>query len=366
VPIPHHKHYTRDIPDGRYDRHVLPGLDVRELEQWMLRTQPQLLGDQPLGATLITGGRSNLTYALEETSEPLVLRRPPLGHVQATAHDMQREFRVISALGATEVPVPRAVLFVDDPDTGVDAPFYLMQRVGGRTLTSRKDNAGYSPAQLRELSFELVRTLARLHSIVPTDVGLGDFGRPTGFLRRQLERWGTQYDGSRNRGLPELDELQEKLRGGIPQTERSSILHGDYRLDNALVHDVEGTPHLSAILDWEMATLGDSLTDLGLLGLYWSVNNYPDLPRGAVPSSVWVDDGYPSFEELVDEYSATVGMSVPELPWYLAMAAFKLAVILEGIHYRYQAGQTVGTGFDQIGQFVTPLALTGLRYWDGQ
>jgi aminoglycoside phosphotransferase (APT) family kinase protein len=344
---------------------MLPGLDVRELEQWMLRNQPELLADQPLGATLIAGGRSNLTYTLEGTSRPLVLRRPPLGHVQATAHDMQREFRVISALGATGVPVPRAVLFVDDPDAGVDAPFYLMQRVDGRPLTSRSDNAGYEPAQLRELSFDLVRTLAHLHSIVPAEIGLGDFGRPAGFLTRQVERWGTQYDGSRNRSLRELDELQQKLRGGIPETQRSSILHGDYRLDNALVHDVEGAPHVSAILDWEMATLGDSLTDLGLLGLYWNINNYPDVPRGAVPSSVWADDGYPSFEELVEEYSAAVGMSVPELPWYLAMAAFKLAVILEGIHYRYQAGQTVGAGFDKIGQLVTPLARTGLRYLDG-
>ncbi len=331
----------------------------------MLRNQPHLLGDQPLGATLIAGGRSNLTYTLEATSQPLVLRRPPLGHVQATAHDMQREFRVISALSATEVPVPRPVLFVDDPEAGVDAPFYLMQRVEGRTLTSRKDNLGYDAAQLRELSFELVRTLARLHSLVPADVELGDFGRPAGFLTRQVERWGIQYDGSRNRSVPELDELQEKLRTSIPQTQRSSILHGDYRLDNALVNDINGTPRLSAILDWEMATLGDSLTDLGLLGLYWNVNNYPDVPRGAVPSSVWFDDGYPSFDELVDEYSATVGMSVPELPWYLAMAAFKLAVILEGIHYRYQAGQTVGAGFDQIGQLVTPLALTGLHYLEG-
>ncbi len=154
----------------------------------MLRNQPHLLGDQPLGATLIAGGRSNLTYTLEATSQPLVLRRPPLGHVQATAHDMQREFRVISALSATEVPVPRPVLFVDDPEAGVDAPFYLMQRVEGRTLTSRKDNLGYDAAQLRELSFELVRTLARLHSLVPADVELGDFGRPAGFLTRSEER----------------------------------------------------------------------------------------------------------------------------------------------------------------------------------
>ena len=345
---------------------MLPGLDVRELENWLRGSNPELLGTEPLGATPIAGGRSNLTYSLVGTSEPLVLRRPPLGHVQATAHDMEREFRVISALAGSLVPVPRTVLFIDDESAGVDARFYLMQRVEGRTLATRKDNAAYAPAQLRDLSFDLVGTLAHLHSIDPGLVGLDDFGRPDGFLTRQVERWGKQYDGSRTRPLPELDELQQKLREGIPETTRSSILHGDYRLDNALVRDVAGTPQLSAILDWEMATLGDSLTDLGLLGLYWNINTYPDMPRGAVPSSVSTDDGYPSFAELVDEYSATAGVSVPELPWYLAMAAFKLAVILEGIHYRFRAGQTVGAGFDQIGQLVTPLARTGLLYLEGE
>ncbi|MEO8906781.1 MAG: phosphotransferase family protein, partial [Microbacteriaceae bacterium] len=184
---------------------------------------------------------------------------------------------------------------------------------------------------------------------------------------RQVERWGKQYDGSRSRSLPELDLLHEKLQQGIPETQRSSILHGDYRLDNALVRDIDGAPHLSAILDWEMATLGDSLTDLGLFGLYWNINSYEDVPHGAVPSAVSIEDGYPSFEELVDAYAATSGVTVHDLPWYLALAAFKLAVILEGIHYRFQAGQTVGGGFDQIGQLVTPLARTGLRYlaWPG-
>ncbi|MDQ1547158.1 MAG: hypothetical protein QOH69_2062, partial [Actinomycetota bacterium] len=183
-----------------------------------------------------------------------------------------------------------------------------------------------------------------------------------GFVVRQVERWGTQYKGSRSRELPELDALQRELHRGIPETRRSSILHGDYRLDNALVRDLDGAPRLTAILDWEMATLGDSLTDLGLLGLYWNINSLDGELQGAVPSSVDLAAGYPTFEELVDEYSATAGVTVPELPWYLALAAFKLAVILEGIHYRFQAGQTVGPGFDQIGRLVTPLARAGRTY----
>ncbi len=343
----------------------LPGLDVGALQEWLLANQPELLGAVPLSASLIAGGRSNLTYAIRGAAEPLVLRRPPLGHVQSTAHDMAREFRVVSALRGSRVPVPRAVRYVDDRSAGVDAPFYLMERVKGRTLTSRDDNSGYTPSQLRELSLDLARTLAHLHSIDPAEVGLADFGRPDGFLVRQVERWGTQYQGSRSRELPELDALQRELQSGIPETRRSSIVHGDYRLDNALVRDLAGAPQLSAVIDWEMATLGDSLTDLGLLGLYWNINDLEGIPPGAVPSLVSEADGYPTFEQLVDEYSETAGVRVPELPWYLALAAFKLAVILEGIHYRFRAGQTVGRGFDQIGRLVDPLARAGRRYLAG-
>jgi aminoglycoside phosphotransferase (APT) family kinase protein len=340
----------------------LPGLDVHALQDWLLVNEPELVGAVPLSAGLIAGGRSNLTYAIRGAAEPLVLRRPPLGHVQSTAHDMAREFRVISALRGSRVPVPRAVCYVDDSSAGVEGPFYLMERVKGRPLVTRDGNAAYTPSQLRELSLDLARTLAHLHSIAPDDVGLGDFGRPDGFLVRQVERWGKQYDGSRNRELPELDTLQRELHANIPETRRSSILHGDYRLDNALVRDIDGAPHLSAILDWEMATLGDSLTDLGLLGLYWNINSPDSELGGAVPSAVDLAAGYPTFEELVDEYSQTAGVTVPELPWYLGLAAFKLAVILEGIHFRFQAGQTVGPGFDQIGTLVTPLARAGRKY----
>jgi aminoglycoside phosphotransferase (APT) family kinase protein len=347
---------------GPSETRPLPGLNVRALQDWLLLNQPELVGAVPLSASLIAGGRSNLTYAIRGAAEPLVLRRPPLGHVQSTAHDMAREFRVISALRGSRVPVPRAVRYVDDASAGVDGPFYLMERVKGRPIVTREANAPYSPSQLRELSLDLARTLAHLHSIEPESVGLGDFGRPDGFLVRQVERWGKQYDGSRNRALPELDALQSELHAGIPETRRSSILHGDYRLDNALVRDIAGTPQLSAILDWEMATLGDSLTDLGLLGLYWNINSLDSELQGAVPSAVDIPAGYPTFEELVDEYSETAGVTVPELPWYLGLAAFKLAVILEGIHFRFQAGQTVGPGFDQIGALVTPLARAGRSY----
>jgi aminoglycoside phosphotransferase (APT) family kinase protein len=340
----------------------LPGLDVVQLQKWLRVNEPGLLGAGPLAASLISGGRSNLTYAIRGASEPLVLRRPPLGHVQSTAHDMAREFRVISALRGTAVPVPRAVRFIDDSEAGVDAPFYLMERARGRILRSREDNVGYTPAQTQQLSRDLVQTLAALHALDPAAVGLGDFGRADGFLARQVDRWGRQYEGSRSRELPQLDALQAELRESIPETRRSSIVHGDYRLDNALVSDVGTVPTISAILDWEMATLGDPLTDLGLFGLYWNLADFEGVPAGAIPSSVSALDGYPTFDELVAEYEDAAAVTVPELPWYLAMAAYKLAVILEGIHFRYQAGQTVGDGFDRIGDLVAPLALIGRRY----
>ncbi|MDQ1546486.1 MAG: hypothetical protein QOH69_1390, partial [Actinomycetota bacterium] len=205
---------------GAPEPRQLPGLDVRALQNWLLVNQPELVGAVPLSANLIAGGRSNLTYAIRGAAEPLVLRRPPLGHVQSTAHDMAREFRIISALRGSRVPVPRAVRYVDDPTSGVDGPFYLMERVKGKPLVTRAANAAYTPAQLRELSLDLARTLAHLHSIEPEEVGLGDFGRSEGFVVRQVERWGTQYKGSRSRELPELDALQRELHRGIPETRR--------------------------------------------------------------------------------------------------------------------------------------------------
>jgi aminoglycoside phosphotransferase (APT) family kinase protein len=340
----------------------LPGLDIVRLQGWLREHEPALLGAGPLSAALIAGGRSNLTYVIRGAAEPLVLRRPPLGHVQSTAHDMLREFRVISALRGSAVPVPRPVRFVEDAAAGVDAPFYLMERVRGRVLSRRADNAAYTPAQLQGLSRDLIRTLAALHSIDPAAVGLEDFGRPEGFLVRQVDRWGRQYDGSRSRALPELDELRQELLAHIPETGRSSIVHGDFRLDNALVADVATIPTISAILDWEMATLGDPLTDLGLFGLYWGLGDIEGIPEGVVASSVSAEDGYPGFDELVAEYEDAAGVTVPELPWYLALASFKLAVILEGIHFRYQAGQTVGAGFEAIGSLVDPIARLGRRH----
>src|SRR5690606_23484557 len=279
----------------------------------------------PLTATVIAGGRSNLTYAVDGAREPLILRRPPLGHVLSSAHDMRREHRVISALAGTGVPVPRAIDIVDDTVAGeiTGTDFFLMERVPGRVLLQRSQNAEYSPAGLRALSLDLARHLADLHTVDPGAVGLDDFGRPEGYLGRQLRTWRRQLDASRSRPTPTLDELQAGLNEAPPASVRASIVHGDFRLDNALVVGDRDRPRISAVLDWEMATLGDPLVDLGMFGLYWDIGQLGGL-SSAVPSAVDPAAGYPVFDELLEAYAERAGIDVPDLRWYRAFAAYKL------------------------------------------
>ncbi|MEO7720465.1 MAG: phosphotransferase family protein [Pseudolysinimonas sp.] len=346
-----------------------PGLDVATFGQWLAREHAELLdGAAPDGlvAVRLAGGLSNLAYRIDGTARPLVLRRPPLGHVLSTAHDMQREFTIISALASSAVPVPTALAYLDDSDgaAGLGTPFVLMDFVAGPILSRPANNAGHSPAALRATSLELARTLGELHRLDPAAVGLAEFGRPSGFLERQLRRWATQYDASRSREVAELDTLQERLGAGRPETTRDSLLHGDFRLDNAIVHpEAADGERIAAVLDWEMATIGDSLLDLGTFSMYW---DFTEVTGGTGIGGSAVDPaaGYPVFGELLDAYSSVVGVSVPPLGWYRAFAAYKLAVILEGIHLRFTSGQTVGAGFEQVGSFVVPLANWGLAQLD--
>lgn len=337
-----------------------PGLDVAGLGRWLAREHPGLTGDGPLSADLITGGRSNLTYRVDGARVPLVLRRPPLGHVLSTAHDMRREHRVISVLRGI-IPVPPTVDVADD--TGANevtgTVFFVMEHVAGRVMSHPRMNAAWTPDGLHRLGIELAEVLADLHAVDPETVGLGDFGRPEGYLSRQMKTWRRQFDASRSREQPALDALQDRLAASIPEDGgRSGIVHGDYRLDNVLVDGTPGEPRIAAVLDWEMATLGDPLVDLGMLGMYWRIRSLAggEIAAGAVDEEA----GYPAFEEVADAYAARAGITVPDLSWYRAFACYKLAVILEGIHYRYTGGQTVGAGFDAIGAVVAPLAEEGL------
>jgi len=339
----------------------VPGLDIAGLTAWLADAHPHLAAGD-LTASVIAGGRSNLTYAVEGARIPLILRRPPLGHVLSSAHDMRREHRVISALAGTDVPVPAAVDVVDDTEDArvTGTVFFVMERSPGRVLAHRSQNRDYSATGLRALSIELAQHLAALHAVAPEAVGLADFGRPDGYLGRQVATWRRQLDASRSRETPTLDALQDTLSEGLPDATRAGIVHGDFRLDNALVVGDGDEPRISAILDWEMATLGDPLVDLGIFGLYWDLADLTGF-EGAVPSAVDPDAGYPAFDELVEVYAERAGIPVPDLRWYRAFAAYKLAVILEGIHYRHQAGGTVGEGFERLGALVEPLARRGLE-----
>ncbi|MFI5681189.1 phosphotransferase family protein [Streptomyces cellulosae] len=331
-----------------------PGLDLDRLRALLDRERPGLVHG-PLTGRLIEGGRSNLTYAVSDGSAKWVVRRPPLGHVLATAHDMRREHRVISALHPTNVPVPRPVLLCEDPENGAapGASFYVMEFVEGTPYRTADQLAPLGPERTRDAVLALVDTLVELHAVDPTEVGLADFGRPEGFLDRQLRRWGKQLDASRNRELAGVDELHAALGRQLPESPAPAVVHGDYRLDNVLIGDDD---KIRAILDWEMSTLGDPLTDLGLLVMYSMPLGMPDSPVSTTAEAA----GHPAPAELIERYAARSGRDVSAVSWYTAFAWFKLAVILEGIHYRYTLGQTVGRGFDRIGDLVPVFIEHGL------
>jgi aminoglycoside phosphotransferase (APT) family kinase protein len=328
------------------------GLDLGRLRDLLDRERPGLAAG-PLSARLIEGGRSNLTYRVTDGVSTWVVRRPPLGHVLATAHDMTREHRVMSALADTPVPVPRTMLLCEDPEV-IGAPFYVMDFVPGTPYRAEKQLRALGPERTRAVSLTLVDTLVDLHAVEPGAAGLADFGRPEGFLDRQLRRWGKQLDASRSRELPGIDELHAALGRAMPHSPAPTIVHGDYRLDNVLF---DADDRLTAVLDWEMSTLGDPLTDVGLLVMYGEQHAVPDFPApttGGAP-------GHPSTGEVVERYARRSGRDVTAIGWYTAFAYFKLAVILEGIHYRWTLGQTLGAGFDRIGVVVPVFIERGLH-----
>lgn len=332
----------------------LPGLDLTRFTAWFDSACPgEVRG--PLHGQLIAGGRSNLTYEVTDGTRNWVVRRPPLGHVLATAHDMAREYRVITALRDTGVPVPLTYALCADPDV-IGAPFYVMSKVDGVAYRTADQLAALGTARIQVIAEHLIGTLAALHAVVPAEVGLADFGRPEGFLARQVHRWKKQLDASRSRPIAGIDELYELLAASPPDGTPPTIVHGDYRLDNVLVG---ADDKVAAVVDWEMATLGDPLTDVGLLVVY---QRRSDLGAGPMASAA---PGYPSEAEVLAKYAEFSGRDLADLGFYVALASFKLAVIAEGIHFRYVHGQTVGEGFEEIGTTVEPVVAIGLAAMRG-
>ncbi|WP_448638797.1 phosphotransferase family protein [Geodermatophilus sp. URMC 63] len=297
---------------------------------------------QEVGIELIAAGMSNLTYVVTpaggSADDAVILRRPPTGAVLATAHDMAREHKVISALGPTAVPVPRTLHLCTDTSV-LGAPFYVMERVVGLHVVDLIP-AGYAdePAQRRAIGEGLVDVLADLHAVDPDAVGLGDFGRPEGFMARQVRRWTKQWDATRDRDRPGLDALAARLAETVPATQRTGIVHGDYRLDNCLL-DPDRPGGIRAVLDWEMSTLGDPLADLGMLYVYW-----PQAGEGSVAgqSTVTALEGFPTRAEVAARYAERSGLDLAHLNWYVGFAFFKFAAIVAGIVARSAAGAMAG------------------------
>jgi len=326
---------------------TLPGLDLDALTRWLDRERPGLRSGE-LSGEVIAGGKSNLTYRVTDGTATWALRRPPLAHVLPTAHDMVREFRVISALAGTDVPVADPIALCDNPDV-LGARFYLMSFVDGLVFDRADDLARLDADGARRACEQLIDTLLALHAVDPAAVGLADFGRPDGFLARQVRRWHQQYEASRTEPRADLEPVVAQLNELLPAQSAPGIVHGDYRLTNVMFRrDLSG---IAAVVDWEMATLGDPLTDLGLLYVYQQLAREDDfvMPR------MTPEAGFLTAEQLMARYAAGSPRDLSSLAWYVAFGFFKLAVVAEGIHFRFLQGKTVGEGFSHFGSAVPRL-----------
>lgn len=323
----------------------MQGIDEQRVEQWL---NANIEGAQgPYEYHLIAGGRSNITFrVVDANGMQMVLRRPPMGHVLATAHDMAREHRLITAVGASNVPVPRTLGLCTDVEVN-GAPFYVMAFVPGVVLDSPEKGELLSVSLRKQASEDLIDVLADLHALDVDAVGLGDLAKREGYVERQVKRWSTQWQNSKTRELPAVDEVATLLGNNIPVQQGVSIAHGDYRFGNCLT-DVENG-RIAAVLDWELCTLGDPLADLGYVGIYWTDPGMPNM-RGTDPSGI---EGFPTFDHLVERYAKRTGRDCSNIGYYKAFASFRLAVICEGVYARYLHG---AMGDQQID--LEPMKLT--------
>ena len=337
----------------------VPGADPRVVGPYLARELGDDGWEKPT-VEVVAGGRSNLTYYVSSPAGSVVLRRPPLRAVRPTAHDMTREHRVLSALHGTAVPVPRPLLLCTDPEV-LGAPFYVMERVDGVIARDHLPDAYAPPSMRPAMTDALVDVLADLHDVDPAAVGLAGFGRPDGYLDRQLRRWAGEWQALRSGDdLPGVDALAAELVAKVPREPSGPVVHGDYRLDNVVLDPADPT-RVAAVLDWEMSTLGDPLADLGLLLVYWQ-----PAPGTVVTPSVTSLAGFPGRSALVARYAGRRDVDLAALPWYVALGCFKLAVVVAGIVARQRAGAMVDNTDDGLGSRIGPLAEAGLSALAGE
>jgi aminoglycoside phosphotransferase (APT) family kinase protein len=329
------------------------GLDPAAVADFLAARAPGLGVRPPLTAGLIAGGLSNLTYELRDADgRAWVLRRPPLGHVLPTAHDMRREFRVISALCGT-VPVARAYVLCEDPDV-IGAPFYVMEKVEGHVVAFDIPEEIDGVAERRRMSEELIDALVEVHAVDWQACGLEGFGKPTGYLERQLRRFNGLWEHNKTRDIPQVETVGTWLADNLPESGPATVVHGDFRLGNVM-YAPEKPPRLNAIFDWEMATIGDPLADLGYLCMTWSEATDPEGGLSRL-SAVTRQEGFPTRAEMVERYRERSGRPVGDLRWYLTLATWKSVVFMEGNYKRAQAGSTDDPFLKSFGEGVVEIA----------
>lgn len=322
--------------------------DLGRLDEWMAAHVPGYRG--PVRGELLAGGQSNPTFRLRAASGDYVLRRKPVGTLLQSAHQVDREFRVLSALAPTPVKVPRVYALCMD-DAVIGSAFYVMEYVPGRVFFDPR-LPGLEPAERGAIFTSMAETIAALHLIEPGAVGLGDYGRPANYMQRQLARWSKQYRLSETRPIPAMDRLIEWLPGQLPESDVTGIVHGDLRLDNMLIDPAE--PRVAAVLDWELSTLGDPWSDIANNALAWRLE--PDLFRGLLGEDLPAL-GIPSEREYLAAYCGRVGRSLPA-GWeiYLVFNLFRLAAIIQGIAKRSEEGTAADEGAAELGRKAAPLA----------
>lgn len=310
-----------------------------------------------IDAKLITGGKSNLTFEISSEAGSVILRRPPQGELLPSAHDMPREARIQRALAPTPIPVAK-VLYVDESDRILGFPFYIMEKVDGHVIREELP-CGY--AESTEEKFTLANTLidvlAQIHGVDQSSIGLGDFGKADGYLERQINRWGVQWGRSKTKEVAAIDELSAQLKRFMPPSSRSSIVHGDYRLDNCVMSQ-ESTSRMNAVLDWELSSLGDPMVDLALTLFYWRGPGDHHLTLIPSPTAA---PGFPSRAHLAHRYASVTGLHIEDLWFYEAFARFKFAVITQGVLARVENNAMAGQEFGSLDNEVRVIAEEGIE-----